>query len=452
MSLTGRNATCLGPEGPAQTQTSSKILIQGMNFTPEMIGVGRYTGELAHALAGYGHVIEVITAQPHYPGFAPLAPHPHQYRRSRDNGVTVTRCPLLLRQGGRGIWRLLAPLSFALSSAPVLFWRVIASRPALVLCVEPTLLAAPAAILAARLIGARLALHVQDLEVDAAFATAHLRGRLLRRVAMAVERRLLAAFDSVITISDGMALRLRHKGVSPARLTILRNWIGCSDEEDGPDPEGLRSELGIAPDEQVVVYAGHLGAKQAVPLLIEALRRLSARRAVRIIVAGAGPMACRIAEARDSLPNLLLLPLQTEARHTALLALADVHVLPQDARAADLVFPSKLGAMLASGRPVVVTAAPESDLSRWLGSAATVVPPDDPEALAAALDAALCPDAMNRSAQALALADTLDPAQILPSFEAHLRELVTREPYRRSRLRFPWFATPSPAPPEPEHG
>lgn len=451
MSLTGRNATCLGPEGPAQTQTSSKILIQGMNFTPEMIGVGRYTGELAHALARYGHDVEVITAQPHYPGFAPLAPHSHLYRRSRDNGVTVTRCPLLLRQGGRGIWRLLAPLSFALSSAPVLFWRVIRSQPALVLCVEPTLFAAPAAILAARLVGARLALHVQDLEVDAAFATAHLRGRLLRRLAMAIERRLLAAFDSVITISEGMALRLRNKGVSPARLKVLRNWIGCSGSGCELNPERLRTELGITPDAQVVVYAGHLGAKQAVPLLIEALRRLSARRAVRIVIAGAGPMACRIAEARDSLPNLLLLPLQSEARHTALLALADVHVLTQDARAADLVFPSKLGAMLASGRPVVVTAAPDSDLSRWLDFAATVVPPDDAEALTVALDEALCPDAMDRSTQALALADTLDPARILPSFEAHLRELVARQPYRRFRLRFPWLAT-APAPPEPEHG
>jgi hypothetical protein len=38
-------------------------------------------------------------------------------------------------------------------------------------------------------------------------------------------------------------------------------------------------------------------------------------------------------------------------RLNELLNLADIHLLPQNARAADLVMPSKLTGMLASGRP-----------------------------------------------------------------------------------------------------
>ena len=37
--------------------------------------------------------------------------------------------------------------------------------------------------------------------------------------------------------------------------------------------------------------------------------------------------------------------------------MADIHLLPQRADAADLVMPSKLTGILASGRPVVATAA-----------------------------------------------------------------------------------------------
>ena len=60
-------------------------------------------------------------------------------------------------------------------------------------------------------------------------------------------------------------------------------------------------------------------------------------------------------------------------RLNELLNLADIHVLPQSAGAADLVMPSKLTGMLASGRPVIVTAHPGTELADvidrvWVGS------------------------------------------------------------------------------------
>ena len=70
--------------------------------------------------------------------------------------------PLSFRVGGRS----------RLSSGGIL-----RSRPDTVICIEPTLLSAPAAIVAAKIVGARRALHVHDLEVDAAFAVGHLEDR-----------------------------------------------------------------------------------------------------------------------------------------------------------------------------------------------------------------------------------------------------------------------------------
>ena len=61
-----------------------------------------------------------------------------------QDGIKLIRCPLLLHPSGRGIWRLLAPLTFAVTAAPVVFWRIIVSRPHTVVCVEPTLMSAPA--------------------------------------------------------------------------------------------------------------------------------------------------------------------------------------------------------------------------------------------------------------------------------------------------------------------
>ena len=173
--------------GPAM----AKILIYAMNYSPEVAGVGRYTGEIGEHFAAMGHEVAVVTTIPHYPGWKASPPYRNgRYCSETRGGVTIVRCPLVLRERMGGIWRFVAPLSFALMSAPVALWRVLRHRPDIVLCVEPTLMSAPVAVVAARLVGARSVLHVQDLEVDASFAVGHLaESAWLKRLARASWKR-----------------------------------------------------------------------------------------------------------------------------------------------------------------------------------------------------------------------------------------------------------------------
>ena len=46
-----------------------RILIYGLNFSPELTGIGRYTGEMAAWLAARGHDVRVVTAPPYYPAW-----------------------------------------------------------------------------------------------------------------------------------------------------------------------------------------------------------------------------------------------------------------------------------------------------------------------------------------------------------------------------------------------
>ena len=68
-----------------------------------------------------------------------------------------------------------------------------------------------------------------------------------------------------------------------------------------------------------------------------------------------------------------------------LLNLADVHLLPQRAEAADLVMPSKLTGMFASGRPVVATAEAGTQLAAAVRDCGVVVPPGDAERFSEAI-------------------------------------------------------------------
>lgn len=363
-----------------------KVLVYGMNYAPEMAGVGRYTGEIAEHLAAEGKSVVVVTTPAHYPGWRVQAPYRNGYSTEALNGVTVVRCPLLLRERMEGIWRLVAPISFAATSLPTVLWQFIRHRPDTLLCIEPTLIAAPAALLAAKLTGARSILHVQDLEVDAAFAVGHLGSKTwLKRLGYAFERAVMRGFDRVVTISNRMAEKIVEKGVPEAKVAVIRNWVDLDQifPLDGPSP--YRQELGYAEDVFVVLYSGNIGAKQGLHVLLDAAESLAGDRSIRFVIAGEGPAKNDLIARYGKLETVRFLPFQPYARLNAFLNMADLHALPQDANAADLVLPSKLGGMLASGRPIVVTAASGTEIFEFLGQAAFITPPGDSQKLAEAI-------------------------------------------------------------------
>ena len=128
----------------------SRILIHAINYAPELIGCAKYSTELAEFLSERGHQVEVVTAPPHYPGWHVRQPYrAFAYQREVVGAIRITRCPMLMKKNGGGLWRLLAPLTFALSAAPAVLWRILRARPDVVLCVEPTLFSSPVAVFGA---------------------------------------------------------------------------------------------------------------------------------------------------------------------------------------------------------------------------------------------------------------------------------------------------------------
>ena len=378
-----------------------------------MLGVGRYAGELGAYLAAQGVALEVVTTPPHYPGWRVPEPFRNRYAVEMQGDVRVTRCPILLREKMSGLARLLVAASFAATTAPVVLWRALRQRPDAVIATEPSLLSAPAALSAARLSGARAVLHVQDLEVEAAFAVGHLNGIVALKLARSFERWVLKRFDLVVTISERMQSALREGGVAPERLRLVRNWVDLASIYPKPGPNAFRAEIGAGDDDRVVLYAGNIGRKQALDQVIEAAALARAQPNIKFVIAGEGPEKSKL-QARAT-PNVLFMPLQPEARLNDLLNAADVHVLPQDPNAADLVLPSKLGGMLASGKPIVAQAAPGTELHTFLAGAAALTRPGDAFELVEAIQYAL--DTASQTAEPRAkLARQLSAADVLARF------------------------------------
>lgn len=147
-----------------------KILLYGINFAPELTGIGKYTGEMAAWLVSQGHEVRVVTAPPYYPAWA-VSPgySAWRYKTEQWQGVRVLRCPLWVPHQPGGLKRLVHLASFALSSIPALLGQL-RWRPQVVWVVEPALFCAPAAMALTRLCGAKAWLREQAIELEAAFS------------------------------------------------------------------------------------------------------------------------------------------------------------------------------------------------------------------------------------------------------------------------------------------
>lgn len=364
-----------------------KILLVALNHTPEQTGIGKYQGEMATWLASQGHEVHAISAPPYYPEWRVGAGYSSwKYLSEIIDEVRVTRVPIYIPSTPNGFKRLLHLVSFFQTSFPVIVFKALFWRPDAIVLTAPPLLASPAVLLAGWISGARTFLHVQDFEVDAAFNLGLLKNPWLRRLALWLERAALRAFSGVSTISPKMRDKLIEKGVSEERTAIIPNWSNVHEfdpsQNGGVWVDRFKRNSGAV----LAVYSGNLGRKQGLETIVEAARILKDHKEIHFIVSGDGAGRKDMESQAEGLPNITFLPIQPMDEFVRLMLAADIHLLPQKAEAADLVMPSKLGNILASGRPVVASAAEGTQVFEAVQGCGLTVRPDNAHEFASAIE------------------------------------------------------------------
>ena len=175
---------------------------------------------------------------------------------------------------------------------------------------------------------------------------------------------------------------LEQKRIPIGRTVLFPNWVDTRMIFPLAEPSPMRSKFGIQEEKSVVLYSGNMGRKQGLGLLIQTAKIIEDDEDILFVLCGEGPARHELEVQAQVLHNIKFLPLQPTERLNELLNMADIHVLPQRSDAADLVMPSKLTGMLASGKPVITTASPDTELALELGAIIRIVPPDDAFALA----------------------------------------------------------------------
>ncbi|WP_437821408.1 glycosyltransferase family 4 protein [Sorangium sp. So ce1078] len=360
-----------------------RVLLISQWYHPEPISRAHL---LAEALAAHGHEVTAIAAFPNYP-HGRLYPGYRQrlWDVEHVSGTRVIRLPSYLDHSRSRLRRTLNYASFAASTA--VLGPALSGRADVAWVHNPPPSLAVAASWLAALRGIPWVYEVQDLWPETAVASGMLGNPHVLAGIDRVNRALYRRAASLIVISPGLVRALSRKGVPADKVHLIPNWADDRIYQPvEPDPQ-LAAEHGLT-GRFVVLFAGNMGAAQALSSVLDAAALLRDLDDVRFVMVGDGidaPTLRRETEAR-ALSNVVFIGQQPHERMPHLFALADVLLshLRRDPRF-EITIPSKIPAYMAAARPVLLGAGGDpADLIRDSG-AGLVCEPEDPAALAGAV-------------------------------------------------------------------
>jgi colanic acid biosynthesis glycosyl transferase WcaI len=342
-----------------------KILIYGINYSPELTGVGKYTGEMSEWMAKKGHQVKIITAPPYYPEWKISSKYENKYSRSFEKNIEIIRCPIYVPKRRSPVLRILHLISFSLSS----FLYVLKNiwwKPDVVIQVIPTIFCSAQTLLLCKFSGAKSIIHIQDYEIDAMYGLSMMKNKYLKKIIYIIEKKILKSFDLVSTISEEMMQKALQKGVSVNKIIFFPNWVEVNRFlKVSPSVEYIK-KLGLDPNKKIILYAGNMSEKQGLEIILHVAKSFLNQKNVHFLLVGDGSEKIKLQKlAKEmNLINLNFAPLQAYEDLPILLKSVDCHLIVQKSGIAGSVLPSKLTNILASGVNSVITARKNTSLGR----------------------------------------------------------------------------------------
>jgi colanic acid biosynthesis glycosyl transferase WcaI len=341
-----------------------RIFFVNRFFSPDLTATSQILSDLAFTLAERGLAVTVVTSR-----LRNDVPGALLSRRENIRGVEVVRVRTS-RFGGeaRLRWRLFDYLSFYGPATLALLTRV--RRGDLIVAkTDPPLISVFASAIA-RLRGARLVNWLQDVFPEIAEKTqmgVFLGGRVVRWLRTLRDSSLQRALVNVV-LGESMLRLIAARGVPPERIRLVANWV---DERKitplAREESALRSPWGLE-GKFVVGYSGNMGQVHEFDTVISAAVRLARREDIVFLFIGRGKQRWVLeGEVRErGLRNVRFKPYQDQEVLRESLGALDVHLVTQKPAVEGLVFPSKVYAALAAGRPVVFIGPTDGDVVRLL--------------------------------------------------------------------------------------
>ena len=352
-----------------------RLLAFNQYYRPGPEADGELLAQLCESLAAE-YDVTVVTGR---------APGALRVGRERVGGVSVVRVPSTVLARSSSAGRAANYLSYSAGAVAV---GLAAARPDIVLSFTNPPFVPLLARLVARRSGAPLVVVSQDVFPETALALGELRASLAVRAFAAATRSGLAGAARVVAIGETMRYRLEAKGVAAHRIRVIPNWVDTAEIAPAP-PDNDWARGNRLAERFVVMHSGNVGYAQDLDSLVRAAALLDDLDDLVVSIVGSGARRAalvRLAQAVGA-RRVRFLPYQPRSSLSQSLSAGTLHVVGLACGLAGYVVPSRVLGVLAAGRPVVAAVEEASETAALVTEAGcgVVVPPGDPDALAAAI-------------------------------------------------------------------
>jgi colanic acid biosynthesis glycosyl transferase WcaI len=363
-----------------------KILVWGINYSPEVSGIAPFNTALCEFLVRQGHEVTMLTTFPYYPQWKKRPEDSGKLSKTEwINGVKVVRVWHYVPERLTSLKRIVHEASFLGLS---FLHSLILGKFNCAVVVSPPLGLGVVAWLFSKIKGTPFVFHVQDLQPDAALSLGMLKPSSFTQLLYRVEALAYRKAARVSGISSGMIRAFKSKKVPDEKIVYFPNGVVEPGPDFFPSPGAFRRRHQIPPEVCIATYSGNLGAKQGLDILLEVAEKV-ADRPIKIVICGDGARRVAMEEqvAERKLKNLLLLPLQDDQGYREMQVDTSVSLITQHKGTGQFFFPSKLLSAMVFSKAVLAVGDDSSELAHAMREAECgyVVSPDDVDGLAAAL-------------------------------------------------------------------
>ena len=331
-----------------------KITIITANYYPEDTAIGLYTTQFANHLKNEGYAVQVITGFPYYPQWNIKDSYSNQpsFFSETVDGIEIFRFKQFIPQKVTLISRILMMLSLFFGT--IINLRKI-KKTDLVLCIVPFTISIIPALFLSKIKKAKLWIHVQDFEFDLALESGIINKNnyatsLLKKSIFSLETALFSAADIVSSISYTMLEKIKEKS-SHDNPYFFPNWISA----EKINPKTSSKHPLIDTTKFTLLYSGNIGEKQDWQLLQKLCVLIKKDDFIEIVIIGDGSFRKRLKENLAAFKFVKFYNPVPYEELNDLLCSANAHFLFQKSTVLDTIMPSKILAMMASGKPSVVS-------------------------------------------------------------------------------------------------
>lgn len=318
-----------------------KILLISPFFYPDEVGIALYNRLTVDYLIKKKHDVSIITAVPYYPEWSIKPPYNKAklFTKEKYSEATVFRVKHYVPTKPTAIKRIIQLIHFTVASLRYVFS---VPKNCKIIVVSPFTSTIIVGLFVKLLRGGKIWCHIQDFEFDAGIET--LKFKYFISPLFKIETFLFNRCDKVSTISHAMLEKLINKTNTSAIL--FPNFINVENFKtpiEQPHPYFNRT------GKPQLLYSGNIGEKQDWNFFQNFC--LEVLEDIDITIVGNGVMRDSLKEKLKGLTNIRFFNLVPYSELPQLLCSFDGHILFQKKEVIDSVMPSKIIAMMLSGKP-----------------------------------------------------------------------------------------------------